>query len=214
MVQEPNKPADRQGPDGPADTGDKRSGDQVNGAQSPGDGATAVEGQHGEPTSVAALKQELDAMKDKYLRALADCQNIQKRAMAERGEAVQRGQADMVRSLLPVLDNFERTLEAAKTATDVGSLTRGVRIICEQMLKVLGEFGLRKMEVNKGDPFDPVYQQAVAHQATDEVEPEHILHVAQAGYTMRDKMLRPAAVVVAKEPQESQDEQVNVDANL
>ncbi len=162
-----------------------------------GDGANVSPPSAAE-SEVESLRKELDAMKDRYLRALADCQNIQKRAAAERNEAVQRGQADLVRALLPVLDNFERTVQAAGSAGDVKTVVEGIRIVHDQLLKVLGEFGLERMALAKGDPFDPVYHQAVAQQPTDEVDPEHVLHVAQAGYTMRDRTLRAATVVVGK----------------
>jgi molecular chaperone GrpE len=207
MVRESNKPVDSDA---------KQAGEQMAAAAPQGDGTSAIEGQEREPIvlQVESLKQELDSMKDKYLRALADWQNSQKRASVERAEAVQRGQADLAKALLPVLDNLERTLDAARTAADATSLAKGVRIIHEQMLKVLGEFGLRRIDLQKGDPFDPVCQQAVAQQPSDEVEPEHILHVAQAGYTVHDRMLRPAAVVVARQPRESQDTQVDVNADI
>ncbi len=175
MIQDPNKPADPQG-NQPA----------------PDDAATPG------PQEVESLRNELDTMKDKYLRSLADCQNIQKRAVAERNEAVYRGQADMAKALFSVLDNFERTLEAAKSTKDCKALAEGVRIVYDQMVKVLGEFGLERMSLAKGDPFDPTYHQAIAQHATDEVDPEHILHIAQPGYTMRDRLLRPATVIVAK----------------
>lgn len=184
MVQEPERPMDSK----------PRQ-------QDAGDQAQAVElDRQGLLQQLDALTQERDALKDKYLRALADYQNSQKRAATERVEAGHHAQADVAKALLPVLDNFERTLEAARTAKDAGALAKGVQIIHEQMLKALAEFGVRRMEVRKGDPFDPVSQQAVAQQPTDEVKPEHILHVAQVGYTMRDRILRPATVVVAKEP--------------
>jgi len=185
MVQEPDRPADVE----PKQATDQLAG---NGAQ-----AQAVEGQN-----IEALQQELESIKGKYLRALADGQNFQKRAVAERTEAVQRGQADMARSLLSVLDNFERTLEAARSSKDATAFAKGVQMIYEQMLKILGDFGLKEMELSKGDPFDPVGQQAIAQQPTEEVEPGHILHVAQAGYMMRDRILRPAAVVVAQSPEQ------------
>ncbi len=147
---------------------------------------------------IETLQQELDAAKDKYLRSLADCQNIQKRFAAERQDAVNRGQAEMAKALLAVLDNFERTLQAAEESENAEALIQGVRMIQEQTLKTLGEFGLRRMEVARGDPFNPVQEQAVAHQPSDEVEAGHILHVAQPGYTLGEMMLRPATVVVAR----------------
>jgi len=149
-------------------------------------------------SEVDALRAELEAMKDKYLRALAEFQNAQKRAAAERRDAGRRGQAELAKALLPVLDDFDRTLDAAQSTTDVKSITQGVRIVYDHMLKVLGEYGLERMKVSKSDPFDPVRHQAISQHATDEVEPDHIFHVAQAGYTMHDLLLRPAAVVVAK----------------
>lgn len=197
MIQDSNSPAEPR---------DEQPRPQPPQPAAEGDGAniaptTAAESQ------VESLRKDLDAMKDKYLRALADCQNIQKRTAGERNDAVQRGQSDLVRALLPVLDNFERTMQTAGSARDLKAVVEGVRIVHDQLLKVLSEFGLERMELAKGDPFDPVYHQAVAQHPTDEIDPEHVLHVAQAGYTMRDRPLRPATVVVAKAlpaPQEQQ----------
>jgi molecular chaperone GrpE len=189
MVQDSNKPADaKENPAAPA------------GPQVPGQGNGGQEGSSIEagPSEVESLRNELEAMKDKYLRALAEWQNGQKRAVAERRDAAWRGQADVAKALLPVLDNFERTLQAIRSAKEIKVVVDGVRIIYDQLLNALGEFGLQRMELGEGDPFDPTRHQAVAQHATDEVEPEHVVQVAQAGYTMRDTLLRPAAVVVAK----------------
>ena len=195
MVQDANEPVDRQ---------DEPGASSPPGTDGKGDGgAEAAE------SEVESLRKELDMMKNKYLRSLADCQNIQKRAATERNEAVQRGQGELAKALLPVLDNFERTLEAARSVRDIKVVTDGVRIVYDQMTKVLSEFGLVRIALDKGDPFDPDWHQAIAQQPTDEVEPEHVLHVAQPGYTMRDRLLRPATVVVAKpvEPAASQSEE-------
>lgn len=159
-----------------------------------------------EVSEVESLRRDLEAMKDKYLRALADCQNIQKRAAAERREAEHRGQADLAKALLPVLDNFERTVEVAKDIEAARSVVEGVKIVRDQLVKILSEFGLERMPLAKGDPFDPEYHQAVAHHPTDEVEPDRVLHVAQTGYTMRGRLLRAASVVVAASPQPASQE--------
>jgi len=204
MMEDPDKPADPR--DEPAASAQPEPASQGDGAATDGAAAPGPFGAAGQ-SPIESLRKDLDAMKDKYLRSLADCQNIQKRAAAERNEAVQRGQAEMAKVLLPVLDNFERTMEAAKGVRNVPSVVEGVRIVHDQLLKVLGEFGLQRMTLAKSDPFDPEYHQAVAQQPTDEVDPGHVLHVAQAGYTMRGKLLRPASVVVAKGPQPAAREQ-------
>jgi molecular chaperone GrpE len=201
MTQVPDKPADPQ--DEAADSARPETPARDDGAAA--DGAAIGE------SLIESLRKDLEAMKDKYLRSLADCQNIHKRAAAERNEAVQRGQAEMAKALLPVLDNFERTMQAAKGAKNVQSVVEGVRIVHDQLLKVLGEFGLERMTLERGDPFDPEYQQALAQHPSDEVEPGHILHVAQAGYTMRGRLLRPASVVVAASPEAAAREQADND---
>lgn len=196
MLQDPDKPADPQ--DEFAAPAQPDGAGQEDGAA---EGASSVGS-----FEVESLRRDLDAMKDKYLRSLADCQNVQKRAAAERNEAVHRAQADMAKALLPVLDNFERTMEAAKSIENAEAVVEGVRIVRDQLLKVLGEFGLERMALAKGDPFDPEYHQAVAQHPTDEVDPNHVLHVAQAGYTMRGRPLRAASVVVAASPQPAAEE--------
>lgn len=195
MPQEPSRPVDQQESQAPQETSQPDQAPQVEAA---GPSREQLVQQ------LESLGQELDQFKDKYLRALADYQNFQKRAAGERIEAVRRGQADMARALLSVLDDFERTMEAAKAAKDVAAVAQGVRIVYDQMVKTLGEFGLQRMNLKPGDPFDPQVHQAVAQQPSDQVEPDHVLHVAQPGYTMRDTVLRPAAVVVARKPEPDQ----------
>jgi molecular chaperone GrpE len=199
MVEDPNNSVDPR---------DEPAGSARANTPAQGDGA-ATDGAGTSESPVESLRKDLDSMKDRYLRSLADCQNIQKRAAAERIEAVHRGQAEIAKALLPALDNFERTMEAVKGVKNVQSVVEGVRIVHDQLLKVLGEFGLERMTLAKGDPFDPEYHQAVAQHPSDEVDPGHILHIAQAGYIMRGRLLRPASVVVAAGPEPAAREQAD-----
>jgi len=149
-----------------------------------------------------ALRNEVETLRDKHLRALADYQNLQKRAASQQAEAVRYAQAELVKALLVVLDDFERTLEAARSAADISALTEGVRIIYEHMLKILGGFGVEQILVGKGDLFDPMYQEAVAQQPSSEVPEGHVLQPVQVGYKMGERVLRPVKVVVAAAPAE------------
>ena len=162
-------------------------------------------GEHTEATEdasqeVAGLRQEVESLRDKHLRAVADYQNLEKRTATRQAEAVRHGQADLVKAVLVVLDDFERTIEGAASATEPSAVTDGVRIVYEHLSMILGQFGVEQLAVGRGDPFDPLCQEAVAQVASDEIEPGHVLEVVQIGYKMRDRVLRPTKVVVAAEP--------------
>ena len=144
-----------------------------------------------------AVPEEPD-YKDKWLRAVAELDNVRKRARRDVGAAESRGIFKLARELLPALDNFERALAAAEAQPENRDhhLTDGIRLVQSELLGALSRVGIEP-DSPKGERFDPHRHEAVAQQPVDGAEPGTIVEVYSAGYTYGDEVLRPAKVVVA-----------------
>lgn len=151
-----------------------------------------------EEDPVEALKAERDQLQAQLLRALADLQNFRKRAVQEREEIRKFATEALVRDLLPVLDNFERTLQAAESGASAESLLEGVKAVDRQLRSVLE--GVRLARINAvGELFDPERHEAIALDVSHEHEEEdRVIDEVEPGYTMGDKVVRPARVRVSK----------------
>lgn len=138
---------------------------------------------------------------DKLLRATADFENFKKRAARERQDAIQYANAALFQKLIPVLDNFEMALAAATGAPESSaqSMQAGVNMIASQLRAALAESGLDEIDA-AGMPFDPNFHEAVSSQESIEVPEGHVLQQLRKGYRLRDRLLRPATVIVAKKP--------------
>jgi molecular chaperone GrpE len=136
--------------------------------------------------------------KDKWLRAVAELDNVRKRARRDVGAAESRGIFKLARELLPALDNFERALAAAEAQPENRDhhLTDGIRLVQSELLGSLARVGIEP-DSPKGERFDPHRHEAVAQQPVEGAEPGTIVEVYSAGYTYGDDVLRPAKVVVA-----------------
>lgn len=156
------------------------------------------------PVDIEALKaQAAKAAEywDRLLRSTADFENFKKRAARERQDAVKYANESLMQKLIPVLDNFEAALGAFQSAgsDNAQSLVTGVSMIQQQLKAVLMEAGLEEVEAH-GKPFDPNLHEAVS-QAESEEHPEgHVMQQLRKGYRLRERLLRPATVVVAKTP--------------
>jgi len=162
----------------------------------PADGASQqTEG----PTTEERLTAELADMKDKFLRAKADYQNLQTRSSRERQEAVRYANADFARELLTILDDFERAFEAAGSAETVEGVIDGMRILYDHFLKVLRDQGVEPIEAD-GAVFDPHEHDALSKAPSEEYKAGTVMFVHQRGYRLRDRVLRHARVVVSTGP--------------
>jgi molecular chaperone GrpE len=151
---------------------------------------------------VEALKAELAALKDRALRALADAENTRKRAEREKQETSQYAVAGFARALLPVADNLRRALDALhadKRAMDdtQKAIVEGVEATERELQAVLTRQGV-KLIAAEGTKFDPHLHHAVAEVPGSGQEPGTVVNVIQSGYTIGERLLRPAMVTVAK----------------
>lgn len=135
---------------------------------------------------------------DQLLRTAADLENYRKRAARERQEAVKFANESLLQKLVPVLDNFDSALAAANGQTAPASaLQAGIAMIHQQLKSALAEAGLEEIDATQ-KLFDPNFHEAVAQEESTEVAEGHVLRQLRKGYKLRERLLRPAAVVVAK----------------
>ena len=150
--------------------------------------------------ALEAKEQELAELKDKYLRALADNENARKRIRQQSEESVRIQREAILRDLLPIIDNLERAVEAARTS-DSGSKTiiDGVEMVLRSMMDLLRAQGVTTLE-SVGQTFDPTRHEAVDHVASEVHAPNQIVQEFHRGYQIGDRVIRPARVSVSKGP--------------
>ncbi len=156
------------------------------------------------PQQVQELKDraaKADDHWDRLLRTTADFDNYKKRAAREKQDAIKYANEAVIQKLMPVLDNFDMALSATQNAADenVKALRQGVTMIYQQLKQVLQEAGLEEVNAD-GQVFDPNFHEAVSQQESKAVPEGHVLQQLRKGYKLRDRLLRPASVVVAKPP--------------
>jgi molecular chaperone GrpE len=143
------------------------------------------------------LRQERDDLHDRLLRVSAEFDNYRKRTDRERREFAEAAGADVIRELLPVLDDLERALAAPVDASSASSFRSGVELIHRQLLEVLRRRGVEPFEAI-GHDFDPEWHEAVAQEPADGRRDGEITGEARKGYRVGRRLLRPAMVKVAK----------------
>jgi molecular chaperone GrpE len=156
------------------------------------------------------LEEEVLLLRDKWLRAKAESDNVRKMAAQDVADARRYGASATLLGLLDVLDNLQRALAAPPEESDETFLT-GLRLIEQQFTGVLEAHGVTPVKAEKGMPLDPMLHRALLEQPSDEVEPGRILVVAVSGYKLHDRLLREAQVVVARAPDEPSDEPAEQD---
>jgi molecular chaperone GrpE len=144
--------------------------------------------------ALAAARQEIAELKDRYLRTAAELNNQRKRLEREKTEHYQFALADVLKELLSVLDNFERALRAEPGADPAG-FQEGIGLIHKQITDLLRRRGVVPIEA-ADDAFDPAVQQAIVTEASTEVEEPRVAEELQRGYRLHDRLLRPALVKV------------------
>ena len=141
------------------------------------------------------LRREKDSLQDRLLRTAAEFDNYRKRIDRERRDMADYMKADVLAEILPIVDNFERALQAP--SSDVDSLRKGVELIYKQMIDLLRKRGVTPIEALGAD-FDPNFHQAVIHETSPAHREGEVIEELQRGYMLGDKLLRPAMVKVAK----------------
>ena len=134
---------------------------------------------------------------DRLLRMAADFENYKKRAAKEKEDWTKFANEDLIKRILPFIDNLERAVNHAQKVNDTGVLIEGVQLTLQQLLQSLNKFGLSSFE-SVGKPFDPAIHEAMLVVETDKHEPNQVVEEFQKGYLLNDRLLRPATVSVSK----------------
>ena len=143
-------------------------------------------------------QETIEEQKDKYLRLSAEFDNYRKRTMKEKAELILNGGEKSLSSILPVVDDFERAIKTMETATDVQAVKEGVELIYNKFMATLAQNGVKVIET-KDQPLNTDYHEAIAViPAPSEAQKGKILDCVQTGYTLNDKVLRHAKVVVGE----------------
>jgi molecular chaperone GrpE len=159
---------------------------------SPGSQATKAAGPDVE---LEAVKLERDNLLDRLARMQADFENARKRAAREQQEYREYAVSESIKALLPILDSFERALKSGNLSAE--DFRSGIELIHKQLLDALGKLGLRTVEA-KGQPFDPRFHEAIEMVDTTEAPDHEVLDELQKGYKLKDRLIRPAMVRVAR----------------
>jgi molecular chaperone GrpE len=150
-------------------------------------------------------EEELKKEHDRLLRTLADHENYKKRMAREKADFLKFGNESLIKELLPVLDNLERSLEHARNANSADAITEGIELVIKEFLRKLEKFGLRVISARR-EKFDPNKHEAVLQIETAEHPEGTVLDEYQKGYFIHDRLLRPTRVSVAKPPRFLEDQ--------
>ena len=167
-------------------------------------GKTEVEEQHldtehelppaQEPSEVEKLRAERDSLLDRLARLQADFENARKRATKEQQEYRDYALADAIKALIPVMDSFDRALQ---TSPEKSEFHAGVELIHKQLQDALAKIGVRQISA-KGEQFDPRFHEAIEMVDTEDFDDHQVIEQLQTGYKLKDRLLRPAMVKVAR----------------
>ena len=157
---------------------------------------------------IERMAGQLVENRDKYVRLLADFDNFRRRAHKDRQDVVKFGHENLVKDLLSTVDNLDRAIDHAhqKDGGNLESLLQGVELVQRELYAVLAQHEVHVIDA-EGAEFDPSLHEAMAQVKDDSVPPNTVIEVLQRGYQLRDRLLRPARVVVAKPPADADGEE-------
>lgn len=165
-----------------------------NGGEPPSGDAARVEELQAELEKVITEREEA---KSAYLRSLADFQNYQRRSLENEREAKRQGATSLLLSVVPVIDHFDFALTHNPENMTAAQAVEGVKVIREELLRILGQHGVSVVNPAPNDELDPNRHHAVLHQPAEGVEPGRISRTLQVGYMLGDRVIRPANVAIA-----------------
>ncbi|OOG78527.1 nucleotide exchange factor GrpE [Algoriphagus sp. A40] len=170
----------------------KESDEQLLEAMPQNEGETSMDAEIKE----AKLEAEVAELKEKYLRLYSDFENFRKRTSKERIDLIKTASEDVLKDLIPVVDDFERAFKALESETDLVKIREGNQLIFHKLVRILETKGLKSMEDLAGKPFDPDTQEAITSiPAPSEELKGAVIDVVEKGYTLGDKVVRYAKVV-------------------
>ncbi len=175
-------------------------------AEAASNGASDDNGEQSLEEQIEAVKAERDEINERLLRTAAELENYKRRTEREKRRRYEAGKVDVIRTMLEVLDDFERSMDAAASLDEADdpaeayeSLKGGVEMVFRKFRDELSKLGVEPIEA-EGEPFDESLHEAMMQQPTDEAEPGTVVHEVRTGYTMGDRVIRHSRVIVASEP--------------
>jgi len=151
--------------------------------------------------STDGLQADLDRFRDLALRSQADFENYKKRAAREKEDAMKYANKSLLERLIPIVDNFELGLSAARAEAEESPIYSGMSLVLKQLNDFLTENGLQPIEA-EGQTFDPNLHEAIANEPSEEVPEGKVIRQTRRGYRLRDRLLRPSTVVVSSGPKQ------------
>ncbi len=145
-----------------------------------------------------ALQQERDSLFERLARTTAEFQNARRRLESDKEQALAYANSALIKSLLPVIDNFERALATDAGKADPAIILKGMQIVHDQWMKVLKDQFVEVITPQPGEPFNPATMEALIQQVSDKYDPNHVTMLLQNGYSLHGRTLRPAQVAVSK----------------
>jgi molecular chaperone GrpE len=142
--------------------------------------------------------QRLKDERDRLMYAVAESQNQRKRLEAEKEQAVQYANQALLKTLIPIIDNFERALAVDPAKTDSATVLKGLQLVRDQLMKELEKQNVEVIDPKPGTPFDPTKHEALLQQENPNAQPGTVAMALTKGYALRGRTLRPAGVAVAK----------------
>lgn len=155
-----------------------------------------IEGPETPEQTILRLENEKNEFQDKWMRALAELDNVRKRTAKDQQQAIRLVSDNLLLDFLEVIDNFDRALHSFDENTNLENFQKGIDLIYQQLLAVLDRRGVKEIE-SVGKPFDPDWHEAML-QVESEQPPDTVVDVIQKGYKIHDRVLRHARVTVSK----------------
>src|SRR3954470_16016656 len=152
----------------------------------------------GGPDELHRLREERDTYYDRWVRSKADAENMRKRLQAEFDQRAQYANQTLIKSLLPVIDNFERALTQDVSRVDPAAILRGMQIVHDQWLNVLRQQNVDEIAPAPGTPFDPNQHEALMQQDAPQYKSPTVTQLLQKGYALQGRTIRPAQVAVSR----------------
>ena len=152
-----------------------------------------------EDDATEGLQADLDRFRDLALRSQADFEYYKKRAAREKEDAIKYANSSLLERLIPIVDNFDLGLEAARSEGEKSPIFSGMNMVLKQLMDFLTDQGLQPIAA-AGQKFDPNLHEAIAHEPNDEIPENIVIRQTRRGYRMKDRLLRPSSVVVSSGP--------------
>ena len=155
-----------------------------------------------EETPLEKAEKEAAEMKARWLRSVADLENYRKRIAREKQDIIRNAAANVIESLLPVIDNMKLGLQAAENHPEAKDVVVGFKMVDDQLKRSLKEQGLEEIAPD-GEAFDPNLHECISHQTSEEIEEGKVIQTVRAGYRLNDRLIRAANVIVSSGPEQS-----------